>query len=398
MPRFRYTAYMIDGNRESGVIEAGGELAALERLANLGLTVTDIGNENSASPARASLRAPTFAQQADLAEQMAVLFASGLPASEVTRIIARSSNSPAIRHHFHRMEQLIADGAPFDQSLTEATNLLSPLFAILAGIGQRTGQLGQQMPALAVSLRRQERIGAQIGSALIYPAILLFGGLGVISMMALFLAPRLEVIFTSVGHPVPGVISGFTTLGAILSIWGLPVLAGATVAVLWLSRKLRNPSPSLRQFAQTLPLFGPIMREAALARLTRAIQLLLEAGMPLSLALRSASDSFAADPVARLFAEAAAALEAGNPASSVLAAGPTIPIMLRELFRIGEETNSLPQVLGPAAQRLEDGVERRLNQLMALLTPALTLLIGGVIALIVASVMGAVLSVNDLAF
>lgn len=399
MPTFRYKAIAADGSRDSGAITAEDDLSALVQLGALGLTVTALESGSPSVPThtigRNRARGVSLAQQAALADQLATVFASGLPTPEVVRIVAQTSSNPVIRRHFSRMGQLIAEGAPFDQALDTGSAPFSPLFGILARIGQYSGQPGQQMPALAHALRRQARMGAQIGTALVYPGIVLTGGLGIIIVMALFLAPRLEVIFTSVDQPVPGTIVGFVSLGAVLRTWGLPLLAATLIAGHWL--RLQMSSPSLRRLVRSFPLIGPVLQEAALAQLTRACLVMLEAGLPLAEALHSAASAFAPDPMARPFAEAATALEEGKPASSVLASDPALPILLREMFRIGEETNSLTKVLASTAQGLEDAVERRLTGLIGLLSPALTLLVGGVIALIVASVMGAVLSVNDLA-
>ncbi len=397
MLRFRYIAVAADGDRESGVIEADDELSALQRLNALGLAVTDIQPDNGNSVSFWQSAAPKLSQQADLADQLAILFASGLSAPQVTQIVSQASENRVIRRHFQHMLQLQAEGVTFDEALAGGSGVLSPLFGILAGIGQHSGQPGQQMPALALTLRIQARLKDNISNAFIYPVILLIGGCGIVAVMAIFLAPRLEVIFTSVNQPVPGTISGFINLGAVIKLWGLPLIAGLMIVVGWLLRRLSQPSQDTFRVLQSLPLIGPALREAALARLTRACHLMLEAGLPLATALDYAAQSYSSEPMARIFSEASTALEEGHAANSVFTQVTTLPILLRELFRIGEETNTLPRVLASAAQGLEERVEQRLTRLMALLTPLLILLIGGLIALVVASVMGAVLSVNDLA-
>lgn len=397
MARFRYTAFSQAGAPETGVLEAETEGGALERLVSLGLTVTELEPAAQRDGPGVLGRPPRLAEQADLAEQLNVLFAASLPAPKIVEIIAASNSNKTIQRHFHRMVQLMEDGMDFSQALSAASSSLSPLFSILASIGQKAGKPGLQMPQLAVALRRQQKLGAQIGGALVYPAILLCGGIAIVLMMALFLAPRLEVIFTSVNRPVPQAIDLFLTLGDWLSVIGVPLAVVAGLLAIWISRMLRKPSLRVRRVLQALPLVGQVFREASLARIVRAVQLMLDAGIPLPLALAEAARCYAAEPLSAPFRDAAAALEEGALASSVIAANPDLPPLFRELFEIGETTNALPKVLMSAATGLEDSVERRLQQLMTLLTPALTLVIGAVIAAIVASVMGAVLSVNDLA-
>ncbi|RGP35902.1 type II secretion system F family protein [Pseudotabrizicola alkalilacus] len=396
MPRFRYAAYAADGSAENGALQAASEAEALKRLAALGLTVTDLGPDRAGQGAAGGRIIP-LAAQADLAEQLSVLFAARLPAPKVAEIVATSNRTPAIRRHFQRVGQLMADGAGFADAMEQASDRLSPLFSVMASIGQATARPGQQMPQLATALRRQQKMLGQLSGALVYPAILLVGGVGIILVMSLFLAPRLAVIFTSVNQPLPSAIAGFVALGEGVVVWGLPVAIGVAAALLWVIRALRRPGSDLRRMMRRFPGFGPVLRDVSLARIVRAVQLMQEAGMPLAVSLSAAASAFSTDPEAALFARAAEALEGGARASSVLSQDPSLPAMLREMIRIGEETNTLPQVLSVAATALEDEVERRLQRMMALATPLLTLLIGAVIALIVGSVMSAILSVNDLA-
>lgn len=396
MSRFRYIGFASDGTIERGVLDAVSEGEALKRLASLGLTVTELSFDTG-GPGSGGERSIPLAAQADLAEQLAVLFAANLPATKVVEIIASSNRTIGIRRHFARTGQLMADGVGFADAMAQASENLSPLFAIMASIGQRAARPGQQMPQLAVALRRQQKLLGQLGGAMVYPLVLLMGGVGIILVMSLFLAPRLAVIFTSVNQPLPSAIFAFVSLGQGLAVWGVPFAAILATIVVLAFRSLRRPGLRLRRAGLRLPLIGPVLRDASLARIIRAVHLMLEAGMPLAGSLSGAAAAFASDPQAGRFAQAASALEGGARASSVLADDPMLPAMLREMIRIGEETNTLPQVLSVAATALEDEVERRLQRLMTLATPLLTLLIGGVIAVIVGSVMSAILSVNDLA-
>jgi type II secretory pathway component PulF len=99
---------------------------------------------------------------------------------------------------------------------------------------------------------------------------------------------------------------------------------------------------------------------------------------------------------APLFRDASTAIEAGGVAASVFERDPKLPRMFRELFRYGEMTNTLPQVMASLATSLETKAERQTQSMARLIVPGLTLVVGGGIALLVYSVMSAVLSVSDL--
>jgi len=128
------------------------------------------------------------------------------------------------------------------------------------------------------------------------------------------------------------------------------------------------------------------------------LPLMLRAGRPLAEALRGMADADPAGPFTPDLRAATAALERGERAHAALAKGGRLPPMVRELFRVGEEANALIPVLEALSQTVQGQLDQSTQRLLRLLTPILTLVIGGAVGALVYSIMGAVLSINDLAF
>jgi type II secretory pathway component PulF len=403
MPRFRYTAYSSDGIRETGDLDVPTETQAWAKLTSLGLTVVELVADagDRAPPSWSALfsgkRVPLLAQ-ADLADQLAVLFAAKLSAMQVVETIEQGAALPAIRKMFRRTGQLMADGRSFPDALSDAAHGLQPMFVHLARIGQASGDAAPLMKSLAISLRRQQKMAAQISGALIYPMILVAGGFGILVLMTLYLAPQLATIFSSVEKPVPAELAVFIAAGEFLRNWW-PVLLLSLAGGLVLAPPILNRyQAETTALIQRLPVIGSVARDASLARLSRSVQIMLMAGIPLAPTLRAAAFSAPNDPLARQFERAAEAIEAGASAHATFAQREELPSVFRALFAIGERTNTLPQVMDSIATALEDQTERKAQRAMTLLTPVLTLVIGGGIAILVYAVMGALLTVNDLAF
>jgi len=403
MPRFRYTAYTSDGVREDGLVEVSTESHAWDKLTSLGLTVVELllddGEGRRGRTSRLSFaRSVSLTVQADLAEQLSVLFAAGLTTMQVVETVEKGATLPSIRRMFQRIGQLMSDGATFPEAFAEAGADMHPLFLSLIGIGQMTGEPASLLKSLVITLRRQQKIASQISGAMVYPVILLIGGLGILILMALYLAPRLSTIFVSVDRPVPLELSAFIAFGEFLQTWW-PLIVGTVLALLMTTPGVvRKNRVRLVGLVQRLPVIGPISRDGSLARLARSVQIMLAAGMPLAPALRATASAMPFDPLSRSFASACDTIEAGGTGREVFFADARLPPMFQELFAIGERTNTLPSVMASIASALEDQVERQAQRAMTLLTPLLTLVIGGGIALLVYAVMSALLSVNDLAF
>ena len=193
---------------------------------------------------------------------------------------------------------------------------------------------------------------------------------------------------------MPLSLTVFLWLGSVITAWWplLLALLGASIAAAVLGVRT-----GLDRLLFRLPLFGPLVRDAALLALVRSLSLMLKAGRPLAEALRGVAEADRTGPFASDMTAAVAALERGERAHVALDESGRFPMIVRELFRVGEEANALVSVLDALSQTLASQLEQSTQRVLRLLTPILTLVIGGAVGLLVYSIMGAVLSINDLA-
>jgi general secretion pathway protein F len=402
MARFRYTAFSGDGRRDEGTIEFGTESQAWESLTAQGLTVVDIAPIEAKSPNRIfsgllSNKIP-LGVQADVAEQMAVLFGAHMQATEIVSVIAQVAENRLVRRCFEKMMHLLADGGTFAMAFEQAAAGFEPLFLAMVRVSETLSDPTPVLKSLAAHLRRQQKLQAQLSGALVYPFILLCGGIAVFLLVVLYLAPALAPMFESLGKDVPSSLGTFISIGAGLKAFGLELASLFTLLVVLILAFGRRNRLHVKVSLLRVPIIGQLLRDSALARLTRALNLMLQAGLPLAPSLADTASNLTDDLFADTFREAANAVEHGNSAFSVFELNKTLPLEFRELFNIGERTNSLSAITGSLAVALEDRVERRSQQAVQLITPLLTLIMGGGLALLVYSIMDAILSVNDLAF
>jgi general secretion pathway protein F len=254
------------------------------------------------------------------------------------------------------------------------------------------------MQSLAGFLRRQHRLQSQLASALVYPFLLIVGGVGVVLLMSLFLAPALAPMFTSLGKEPPSAISAFLKTGQFIEQFGVILLIGALLLGLALPLLLHDRRQVLASATARLPMIGDVLRVAATARLTRALNLLLKGGLSLPDALKQSAASLPHEVFASTFMAAAGEVEAGGSAGSVFAQESRLPVVFRDMFAIGEASNNMMAMTESIASLLEEQAERKLLRLTQLVTPLITLLLGGGLALMVLAIMDAILSVNELAF
>ncbi|PLL10567.1 hypothetical protein C0V75_19765 [Tabrizicola sp. TH137] len=401
MPTYSYRAYGARGTVETGSLDSPSEAAAYQTLTALGLTVVELreGAAVAALPwwkrdiSLGDGRLP-LADQAALAEQMATMLRVRLPALEMLRILVQGAGKAETRERLERTARLVAEGMPLAQAFAQAGPKVAPVFLSLLRAGALSDALPEQLTDLARLLRLQEQLRGQVATALLYPAILVAAAVAVMLIVALTLAPALAPLFQGEGRDMPGSLAFFLGLGTVIRGWWWLILAGLAALVAGvMAQRARWGRVAFR-----LPLFGPLMRDAALLALVRSLALMLKAGRPLAEALRGMVEADPAGPFAPDLRAAVAALEGGGRAHLALAEGGRLPPLVRELFRVGEEANALVPVLEAVAQSVQGQMDQSTQRLLRLLTPILTLVIGGAVGALVYSIMGAVLSINDLAF
>ncbi len=411
MATYRYSGFDRAGQADSGILDAADEGTAFDLLQSRGITLSELvpASESTVPPSLPWYRRDIsfrskqlpLEEQAATANLLASLFGAEISIAEVIRITALSSNKPEIRRQFERIGQRVAEGSGFAEAFEAENKSFSPLFAAFLKVSESSNSLPLLLKALAEFLFKQNVMRQKVLSALIYPSILVLASLGLLMVVVLYLAPNLAPLFSAVDRPPPDTLAALLSLNRILvsyGVWLLLALTGVVVALLGSSQTAGfHNAISRMQFR--LPILGQTLRYSALSQLAQAIELLLRSGMPLSEAFRQATQSLGqTSGFQPTFLRAADAVDHGLKASSALVDDPQIPVAFKEMFQIGEETNRLPSTLKALSETLSAQADRQAQRMLSLLTPMLTLILGGGVGFLIYTLMGAILEINEIAF
>lgn len=409
MPAYWYQAYSPDGESESGTVEAGNEQIAYEVLHSRGLAVFDLTPQGGAwadtipwyrrDISFSGGRLPND-EQAIIADLLATLFSASLPEREVVRVAELATENRKVKRHFERVRLNLENGGTLARAFEENNRLFSPIFASFLQLAATANAAAPLLKSLANFLRRQNDTRQEIVSALIYPAILIAAAVVLLFIVIFFLAPNLAPLFGSVGKAPPATLAVLMQANFILSSYWPIVVAGLAGLLLLMLAALTHPPLRARitRLPMALPGIGRLISLSVLTRMTEATVLLLQAGETLPEALRTAARVMGSRTGhAERFADAADAIEGGARGASVFETETSIPPAFCEMFRLGEETNRLPENLTAAAEALAAQTERQSQRLLALMTPAITLVLGLGVGFLIYTLMGAMLEINDLA-
>jgi general secretion pathway protein F len=265
--------------------------------------------------------------------------------------------------------------------------------------GEATGTLVDVVASLTASLERRDAVRRHLASAMIYPGLLILMALGTVAMIVGVLVPALAPLFEGSGQAPPLAIRAAGALGAITAAWWPALLGGAAVTALALARFWGEPGfAALRsRLALRLPLVREVVVGIELGRICRVLATLLQAEVPVPDAV-AATRPLAGNRTFRLALDEAGRrlTEGGSLASGLGRLRPYAPSTLN-LIASGEQVNRLGSVLAHAAEMHETQTRQRIDRMLALFTPLVTVAIGGLIGGLIVSLMGAILSVGQLA-
>ncbi|MBR0836956.1 type II secretion system F family protein [Bradyrhizobium manausense] len=414
MSTFQYRAYTRQGIVTSGTIVAEEIDAAVEALYGSGLTpvetvlCADHDPPSSARPIERSalgLRGHGsgrvgLKELSSFTTELASLVSSGVPVDASFRVLAGAGASPRRIALANGLLKDILAGLQLSEAMGRRPEVFPPDYvAILAG-GEAGGQTAQALTLLGEMLARRVEIRNKIRGSLVYPAILLMMSLMSIAVIVFVLIPNLTPIFSDAGLPLPGILA---VLADLPDNWPKLLLWSALgIVVCWMAyRRMVSDETMMKRLDHLkcrLPIIGALVQRREASQFARSAGSLLEARVPLMTALQTARSLVSNRYLSARYSEAISRVPEGRALNQVLEGLGLIPPAMIRLIAVGEETGQLAKMLVRVASNLETEVQSKIEQLVGLLTPLLTVGIGGLVGTLILQVMSAVLSINNLAY
>jgi general secretion pathway protein F len=403
MPSFRYRA--VAGGREilQGEMDGASQSNVVAQLQQRGLIVLRVDEAGSRLGlldmqigGGAKLRG---AELVDITRELASMLGAGQDLDRSLRFMVEGAANPRVAAILTRLRNRVRDGAALAASLQLEPKSFPRLYIGLVRAGEAGGDLAGTLDRLAGMLERQRSLTATIQSAMIYPTILVIAAVGSIMLLLTRVLPQFVPLFAENGVALPGSTAFLLAVGNAVSDYGLIGLILAVAAVLGLRVWLKRPGPRRAADALLLrlPVSGNLLRDILAAQFTRTLGTLLNNGVPLLGALAVVQDVINNKVARDAVQKAADAAKAGQGISRALAAAAVFPARTVQMLRLGEESAQLGAMALRAADIHEERTRLGVGRVVALLVPAITILMGAAVAGIVSSLLLAMLSLNDIA-
>jgi len=400
---FQYEAIDGSGRLLTGRLDAVHEREAQRALESQGLTPVSLTAARAEILKKTGLtllnRSVTVQDRILALKQLALLLKAGVPLVQGIGTLKNQATHPTLAIAFGNMEKQLRAGDAFTPALTAAIPGLPSYVYQLAASGEAIGHLGQALEDGAAQMAYDKQVRQDIRNALTYPSILIAAGVTAVLFIFIVVVPRFSAMLANAKKPLPFVSAVVLKTGMFLSSHKLIIFLLVAALVWGGVTAFRNKErvARLREFLARLPLLGTWLQDAEVARWASMLSTMLGNGVDLIKGLQLARDSVALESLRDRLDQATKLVRSGHSLSAALSSQQAFSDTAISLVQVGEESGELPMMLRSLATLYEDTGRQRMKQFLLLLEPAAILLIGVVVGGIVASIMLAITSVNQVA-
>jgi len=321
------------------------------------------------------------------------------PLEEALRTIGQQSERATVRDVVGRVHAGVLEGRRLSDAMGREPRSFPPLYRAMVSAGESAGTLPEILERLAALLERQAAMRGKITSAIAYPVVLAFVALFVVAALMIWVVPKVVEQFDTVGQELPlltRIVMGMS--GFLAGYWWAILLAGAALGLIaW--RALQDEAVRLRFDTAwlKLPLIGRLTRDLHAARIARTLSTMVASRLPLLEGLALTGNTIHNRRLRLASDDIVEAVRGGGSLSGALKRANIFPPLLVYLAASGESSGQLDAMLERAADYLDREFDQFTSTALALLEPAIIVVMGGIVATIVLSILLPILQLQQLA-
>jgi type IV pilus assembly protein PilC len=380
---YRWEGMDKKGQRIKGRSVAANEQALKSELRRQGVVATRIRKQSQAFKSGGSVKAEDIAI---FSRQLATMLGAGIPLVQAFEIVGNGHEKPAMQRLVLDIKSDVEGGTSLHEALAKHPLHFDDLFVNLVEAGEQSGALETLLDKVATYKEKSEAIKKKVKKALFYPAAVLVVAVIVSLILLIFVIPQFESLFKGFGADLPAFTQMVVNLSKFVQANGLYmaiVAGGLGYTFFYFKKRSRKMREFLDRVSLKLPIIGPILKKAAIARYARTLSTMFAAGVPLVEALESVAGACGnivyEDGVMKMRDEVAT----GQRLQRAMENTGLFPNMVVQMIAVGEESGSLDAMSGKVATFYEEDVDAAVDSMSSLLEPlimaVLGVLVGGMV-------------------
>jgi len=314
--------------------------------------------------------------------QMATMMASGIPLMQAFDTVSRGQQNPEMQKLIREIKGRVEEGSTFAEALGKHKKYFNDLYVNLVDAGEQSGTLEVMLEKIATYKERLESLKGKVRKALFYPAAVLVVAIIVSIILLIFVVPQFAALYKGFGADLPMMtqfvinMSNFISENWILLLFSLFIFIAGLLEYYKRSEKFQK---TLEAWSLRLPIFGNILRKAAIARFARTLSITFAAGLPLVDALKTVAGATGNAVYADATMKIREDVTAGQSMHVAMRMSNLFPHMVIQMVSIGEESGALDDMLTKVADFHEEEVNNAVDSLSSLLEPIIMAILGIVV-------------------
>lgn len=414
MPQFSYKARRKSGEVVQGVLDVADRAAALVQIERLGLFPVMVdgargaagaaaaapGEKRSVMPAftqrKRRMRKPKLQELATFTQQLANLLNSGMPLTVALNSMTHLESKGIPSDVSKSLKQEVMEGHSLSDAMNKQRIVFTDLYINMVRAGEQSGALVDVLRRLADHYNRFAEVQSKFKSALIYPAVVMTVGIGIVIFFMTFMLPRFLTIFEGLKVELPmatrilvGISHTFT------SYWWLMLTVVGTIFFLFVRFKATAEGRrKIDHWKLNAPVLGKVFRLNMFGQFARILSTLLINGVPVLNALKITEDIIPNIIIKEAIAKTRDAVTDGKTIAQPLAQSKLFPQLMIDLIKIGEETGDVPGALKNVADTYENELTLALRVVTNLIEPAMIIMMAVLVGFLLFSVLSAMFSIT----
>jgi type IV pilus assembly protein PilC len=340
---------------------------------------------------RASLRPRSHIRQRDVASfayKFGGMYSAGLPIASCLETLEQQTDNHAFRTIITDVRRHVQAGSSLKAAFEPHRRVFSDFFLGMIDAGESSGRLSQSLEASARYLEKRLDLQQKTRAAFVYPIVVGLVCTLVVACLLIFVVPVFSQLYKKMHVQLPGPTRMLVMLSVVLRYWWWTLPPAILGGVLGVRRLFAHPKVRLRwdRLKTRMPLFGPLNRCVLVSQFVRTFGMLISVGVPIMEAVATAGRVARNEEIAEIADDLQQAIRAGRPIAGSLQAHGIFPPVVVQFVASGEEAGILPEMLAKAADLLDKDADKLAASLLVKLEPALTIVMGLVIGLILMGV------------
>lgn len=390
--KFNYKARTKEGELQVGTVESASREAAANILLSHGLFVLSVEKikENAWYD-----RLADFFERAKAGDvmiftrQFATLLASQVPLGDSLRNLYAQTEKPVLKQVIGEIRSDVESGFSLSQALGRHPGVFSEFYVNMVKSAEVTGRLGEVLDFLADYLEKQSILIGKVRNALVYPAFVIGLFFLVVVVMVTMVLPQIVPIFTEAKVELPVLTKILIGAGGFMADWWLAILIAALAGIFILIDYIQSAEGKIifNEISLRLPVFGTLFQFLYLSRFAESARVLIQGGLTIPQAVEISSRTIGNEVFKDILHEAAQNIRKGQLLSQSLKGADYFPPLVFQLIAVGESTGRLESLLAKISNYYSRQVEDKVSNLVELIQPALLVVVGGLVAVLFASIL-----------